>query len=558
MKVILVNCNLLIKGSRAETKMVDFDVGLLSIAAILEKNRHSVEIIDLAWLVKQGKLPIDNNFHANAARLIIKQGSDILGFNTRCDTYPFVLNVAKRCKEINPKTTIILGGPQATFTDIDTLKAFSCVDIIVRGEGELTIVELMKRLENKQDLKDINGISYRQNGRIIRNRDRELIRDLDTLPLPAYHLMEKYLSCEDKLSLSDLRIYIQVGRGCPYRCTFCSVTMLWKNRYRLRQQKNILDEIIFLNRRYKIKKFYFGHEHLLYNRKDVIKICAALLRKKIVIEWECASRIDSVDSELLSMLSKSGCRKIHFGIESGSLRIQKDIQKNINPLAVLKILKECAKYGISTILSFIIGFPEEKREDINATLELVLRCRQSKGCNPYVRLLGLMPGTALFLKYKNRLTITDFWYNLAGNLPIVKLRDNEKLIKKYPSIFSVFYAVKPKYVPIRLPYETVGVFLRLMYTYPLSFYTAIKELKLPPIEILQKFKKWAQKRILRQSKKRTVLSGLENIRSFQFFLRGIYMEKRVSSEFLDYIIEIENKNFKKWYNNLRGYDEPYF
>ena len=556
MKTCFINSNAIVNiiGKSA----VDFDVGLLSIAAILEKNRHSVEIIDLAWLIRQGKLSVDNDFHANAARLITKHGSDVLGFNTRCDTYPFVLNIAKRCKEINPKATIILGGPQATFTDIDTLKAFPCVDIIVRGEGELTIVELIKRLEGKQDLKDISGISYKQNGRIIRNRDRELIEDLDTLPLPAYHLMEKYLSCEDKLSLRDLRIYIQVGRGCPYRCTFCSVTMLWKNRYRLRQQKNILDEIIFLNRRYKIKKFYFGHEHLLYNRKEVIKICAALLRKKIVIEWECASRIDSVDSELLSMLSKSGCRKIHFGIESGSLRIQKDIQKNINPLAVLKVLKECAKYGISTILSFIIGFPEEKRKDINATLELALRCRQFKGCNPCVRLLGLMPGTALFLKDKNRLTITDFWYNLAGNLPIVKLRDNEKLIKKYPSIFSVFYAVKPKYVPIRLPYETVGVFLRLMYTYPLSFYAAMKELRSPPIELLQGFKKWAKKRMPRQSKKKTVLSGLENARSFPVFLRGIYMKRRVSSEFLDCIIEIENKNFKKYYDSLKGYNEPCF
>jgi len=527
--------------------MVDFDVGLLSIAAILEKYRHSVEIIDLAWLIRQGRLSVDNNFHTNVARLIIKQGSDVLGFNTRCDTYPFVLNIATRCKKINPRAAIILGGPQATFTDIDTLKAFPCVDIIVRGEGELTIVELMKKLEGKQDLKDINGISYRQDGRIIRNKNRELIRDLDTLPLPAYHLMEKYLSCEDKLLLRNLRIYIQVGRGCPYRCTFCLSSLMYYNQCRIRSPQNIIKEVVFLNRRYKINKFVFGHDHFLVNRKIVKKICNLLLQEKMNIDWVCSSRTDAIDSELLKKMSGSGCKGICFGIESGSMRLQKLIQKNLDLSFTSKLITECRRYNISPRLCFIIGFPEEKSKDINKTLELILKnyVSHEKFIRIKLHLLAAIAGTALFKKNKNRLVFTGFWSDMSEGLT-AHLKENLDLIKKFPSLFSNFYIIRPKYLPLSLPYEAVNTFERLIYTYPLSFYIAIKDLHFYPLEFLHKLKKWAERKKLINNKKTGSIFYTKSImKYFPLFLKNIYVQNNISFTALDYIVKAEKRKCEK-------------
>src|SRR4030042_1236482 len=154
MRICLVNSNISQKGSVGDFQVANFQRGFLGLAAVLEKNGHRVEFVDLAWLIKQGKLAINASFHRNAAELIIKQGIDILGFNTRCDTYPNVINLAKRCKELNPGSTIIFGGPQASFTDEETLKNLDFVDIIVRGEGEYTLLEIINALKENKGLAD--------------------------------------------------------------------------------------------------------------------------------------------------------------------------------------------------------------------------------------------------------------------------------------------------------------------------------------------------------------------------------------------------------------------
>lgn len=548
MKICLINSNISQKGSDADLQIVNFQRGLLSLAAALEKNGHTVEVVDLAWLVKQGKLEIDTSFHDNAARLITGQAINILGFNTRCDTYPHTLNIAKRCKELNPNSTVILGGPQATFTDEETLKKFYFVDIIVRGEGEETLLEIIDALNEDKDLVNIPGISYRENGCVVKNKDRDLIKDLDSLPLPAYHLMERYIRRNDKLLFKYCCAYIEAGRGCPYRCTFCASTLMDRNYNRLRSPENIIKEITLLRRKYEIKNFIFGHDHLLANRKIVEKICRLILSRKIDIEWTCSSRIDAIDiidKELLKIMFESGCRGIFFGIESGSSRIQKLIRKNINLSLVPKVIQECEKYGISASAAFIVGFPEERKEDINATLELALKCRQFKKCLPYIRLLSPMAGTDIFFKNRDRLVFTGFRSDMSGG-PLAELKGTMDLVKKHPLLFSVFYVIRPQYVPINLPHEAVMTFVKIIYTYPMSSYVAMKELKIKPLGLLEELKKWAKKKKLGRNKKAVILTHLENIRYFPLFLRDLYRQKKFSFLFLSYIIEKEERNCKMY------------
>ena len=549
MKICLINSNF--TEQIMPNFMVNFEAGLLSLAAVLEENRFKVKIINLYQLIKQKKIIADSFFCDNAARFIIERGIDILGFNTRCDTYPIVLNIARKCKELNPSSIIILGGPQSTFTDLETLREFPFIDVIVRGEGEQTLLDLMRLFKSYKDrnLKDVAGITYRKNDRIVQNKPRELIKDLDSLPMPAYHLVEDYFPAPDELKYGW--IYISIGRGCPHNCTYCSTGKMWQKCYRLRSPRNILKEIKFLKKRYGISRFYLGHDNFLTKKEDVIKLCNLLLQSKIGIKWTCSSRIDSIDASVLKIMSESGCQRIFFGIESGSPKIQKIIKKNIDVSVIPGRLKECEKYNIATALSFIVGFPEEKAEDLNATLGWALKARLSRNSYSYIRLLMPMPSTTLFMKNRDRLVLRDSWNHLylIGDL-IKKVSWSKNLIKKYPLIFSSFYTIKLKYFSKNLPYEAVTTFSTLLCAYPMSSYISLHELRISPLILLQELKLWGKKKRLNRGKKAITLLRSLCLRYFPAFLEDMYKQKDISIKLVSHILNLEKKNCSDIYNKL--------
>lgn len=550
MQITLVNTNFTEQIN--PNFVINFETGLLYLGAVLKKYNYEVKIINLFELIKKGRLASNKSFCRNAARLIVKQGADILGFNSRCDTYPIVLNIARECKHLNPKNIIIIGGPQATFTDYETLKNFPFVDIIVKGEGELTLLELMNCIKENRGFEGIAGITYRENGKIIQNRPRNLIKDLDSLPFPAYSLIKGYQPSADELEYGWA--YISAGRGCPYNCTFCSTSRMWQRCCRLRSPENILEEIIFLKKRYDINRFYLGHDNLLTNKEFVKKISGLLLQKKINIKWTCSTRIDSIDTELLEMMSLSGCERIFFGVESGSPKMQRFIKKNIKPSAVPEVIEECRKFNIFVLLSFVLGFPEERETDINATLELALRSRISGNCYPYIRVLMPIAGTELFIKNRNRLYLRDSWAQLylIGSL-IRKSNWSKSLITKYPSMFSNFYAIKLKYLPESLPYEMVTVFSVLISAYPMSSYIALEELKLSPLTLIDKFRRWLKaKKIIFRGEEMYPLSHRQTIKYFPAFLADLYQKSNNNLfKVLQSIINREIQNCNRIYSKVR-------
>ncbi len=552
MEICLINTNSNFIEQALSALMVNFQIGLLSLGAILEKNNHKVKIIDLAWFINKKKLAIDNNFHINAAKIITEQKIDILGFNSRCDSYPSVLNIAKKCKELNPNCIIIFGGPQATLVDIETIKEFPFVDIVIRGEGESIFPELLECLKKKQDLRNVPGITYKKNGRVIRNKENIFSEDLNSLPFPAYHLMDEYTG-NNSLS-SDCRIYISIGRGCPYNCAFCCNSLIYKRTLRLKSPQKIIDETLFLKEKYGVNRFILGQDSFLANREYVEKICELLVQKNINIKWGCSSRVDDIDHELIKKMSIAGCDGIYFGIESGSLKVRESIQKNINISRFPDILKECNKYNISTVASFIIGFPEEKKEDLNATLKLALECRQLN-CFSQLHLFAPMPGTRLLERYKKRLIFTGRWSNMSDG-PMARLQDNLNLIKKYPLIFSIFYEIRPRYLPLDLPYEIANVFFSIIFLFPITSYLIIKELKFTPLELLQAWKIYIKKLKKRKlSYKGFIAINLDIVDYFYTFTRDIYNKKKRSFDFLDVIAKLEKKRFDSIFNNPREYKQ---
>jgi len=532
MQICLVNSNYC--HIPVEMKVVDEDfkiklhfseTGLLSLGSILEKYNYQVKLVDLGWLVTHGRLELNNSYHSEAARLIVNQNIPVLGFNTRCDTYPSVINIAKKCKQLNPDSMIIFGGHQATFTDIETLNTFPFVDIVVRGEGELTLLDLMNHIKDKKELFEVDGITYRHNGQVIRNKQRVLIEDLDSLPLPAYHLMSdiKY-----KKLFKKHRIPISVGKGCPFKCSFCVGTLMDRQYYRMRKPENIIKEIKFLKQEYGVNRFFLGHDNLLAKRKPAEEMCHSFIENNIDIRWSCFSRIETIDASFLELLSKAGCEEISFGIDSGSPRMQKIIKKNLRLGLVSDVIKECHKHNISTVTSFIVGFPEEKQEDINLTLNMALNLARLPRNVIHHHLFSPMAGTFIY-----RQNIDSFVYlGLLSDIvltPLISLEENLNLIKKFSVIFSTFYMPKPKYLPQTLPYELATNLFNLILYYCNTFQIALNALNFTPLKLLQMWGEYIQEKGNR-------------LRCFPVFLKAIYKEKNLPFESLERVAESERLN----------------
>ncbi|MCX8153597.1 MAG: cobalamin-dependent protein, partial [Candidatus Bathyarchaeota archaeon] len=218
-------------------------LGLGYLAAVLEKNQYEVDVIDCQVL----KLSIDG-FRSEIA----KRKPAIVGITSTTLTYKSGLKLAKIAKEVHPDCITIMGGPHVTFWDSQALQECPELDIIVRREGEITLLELTQRIETSRSFHDVLGITYRKNGQILRNPDRPYIEDLDSLPFPARHLwpMERLREYEDVL-------YLAASRGCTFWCEFCATVRMHGRKFRMRSPKNIVDELEFLNKTYGVNKFTF-------------------------------------------------------------------------------------------------------------------------------------------------------------------------------------------------------------------------------------------------------------------------------------------------------------
>lgn len=357
-------------------------LGLAMIAGVLEKNGYSVKIID-------GQL--DNLSVRALQSKLIDLKPEIVGITgttwNRFDSF----ETANTAKKTLPTSAVVYGGPHATFAAADTLKNISSIDVIVRGEGEVTFLELVRAIEAKTGFENITGISYRKEGKIFHNGDRPLIENMDTLPWPARHLidMKKYNN-----SLFGIpAITVITARGCPMKCVFCSAGAMWGNKYRYRTTENVVDEIEYLKREYGIKAIWFFDDTLTLNRKHIDRLIREFNRRRLDITWYCGIRLDTVDRELLRNMREAGCIHVSFGVESGSQKVLDRINKRINLSQLDNVAKWTKEFGICAKAFFMFGLPEETYEDAKKTVELI---KKYKGIVDIIAISGgtsIHPGT---------------------------------------------------------------------------------------------------------------------------------------------------------------------
>jgi anaerobic magnesium-protoporphyrin IX monomethyl ester cyclase len=368
----------------AETDFPALDppIGLAYIAAVLLENGYEVRIIDaVAEGMDNQKMTESGLTRVGLSEDDIKSKieachPDIVGITCMFTSLAQdAHNVARIVKQLYPKCLVVFGGVHPTAVP-EIVLADENVDIVVRGEGELTFLELIRRLETGGDIFSVAGTITRKNGQIVENPPREYISDLDSLPFPARHLlpMDKYLYKPSYIlsySMREPRANMITSRGCPGNCVFCAVHTVWGRRWRARSAKNVVDEIQHLVETYKVREVYFLDDNVSVKKDRLLQICDEIIRRKLNIKWATPNGIAiwTLDSELMEKMKQSGYYRATFGIESGDAETSKFIGKPINFNKSREIIKICHRLGLWIHSTFVIGFPYEKKESIRATIE---------------------------------------------------------------------------------------------------------------------------------------------------------------------------------------------
>jgi anaerobic magnesium-protoporphyrin IX monomethyl ester cyclase len=324
-----------------------------------------------------------------------KQNPDILGFSVLVTSYYDALNLARRAKEENPNLVVVFGNYQATFTAERILRKYPFVDVIVRGEGEHSSLELANCLAKKRNLEEVAGLTFRNNGQVVSTPDAPLIGNIDTLPIPNREIpAAEYANEIFGVKVATKRFTsIVSSRGCPFRCSFCGCRKFARGVWRPRSVENIMKELRLLYSQ-GFRQFLFVDDNFTLNLRRVMKLCKEIKKEKMDIEWFCDSRVDNCKYDVFREMVKAGCSLLYFGVESANQRILDYYKKGITPDQTRRAMLSARKAGIDVIVgSFILGATDETRKETENTLRFALELDIDV---PQLNILNAFPGTDLW------------------------------------------------------------------------------------------------------------------------------------------------------------------
>lgn len=376
-------------------------LGLLYIAGYLEKHTsHNIEIIDSQ---------VDKLDYGSLSTRINSIMPDIVGLTAMTMTLIDVIKTVEVVKNIKNNIKIVLGGPHVNLFPEETIN-LKDIDFLVLGEGEVVFKNLLDYIDNKSMLKSISGLVFKENGKVINTGLPAVIINLDEIPFPARHLVpyKKYTSL---LSKGDIITSIFTSRGCPFKCSFCDRPHLG-HVFRARSAKNVVNEMEECTKM-GINEFLVYDDTFTMNKKRAMDICGEIVKRKLDIGWDMRTRVDTVNEELIKNLKRAGCQGIHYGIEAGSERILRILNKGISIAQAKHAFDLTRKYKISILAYFMIGNPTETINEINTTFKVM------KNLNPdYVHLTILtpFPGTKIYYDgLKTAIIKKDYWKEFSTN-----------------------------------------------------------------------------------------------------------------------------------------------
>ena len=337
-------------------------LGLAYVAGALEQAGFQVELLD-NYLLKK---PIED-----VKQEVKRLAPEMLGMTCGSVTYRRCIETAKAVKEVLPACKVVVGGWHPSYLP-ESMLQHPAIDYVVMGEGERAIVELAKSITKGEDdsaIAKISGLAYRRGEKITKNAPT-FISDLDQVPFPARHLLPMHLYSREMEYLSVKPVdTMNVIRGCPYNCAFCETKKLWGSKCRAFSPSRVVEELNHLVSDYGTKGIYFVGDNFTIHKKRTIELCREIKKSKLDLEWVCDTRVDLISRELLKEMKAAGCRTIWFGVESGSSRILKKINKQISLQQALDAFKLCREEEIRTASSFMLGLPGETVKDMETSFK---------------------------------------------------------------------------------------------------------------------------------------------------------------------------------------------
>lgn len=412
-------------------------LGLANLAAFIRQQGYSVKIIDCCAL---------NLSLADSVKTILSCNPKYVGITAATISIAKAAALAKILKEQKPNLKIILGGCHISALSEQTMVVFPQFDIGVIGEGELTVVELLKVLEEKDSLDNVKGIIFREDGILKINEPRPFIENLDILPFPAWDLLPDITKFYRPSCFGFKRLPITsllTSRGCPMRCTFCSDSPFGKTS-RAHSPEYVIEMMKFLHRHYNIKDIMIYDDTFVINKQRLIRLCKLMSKERLNLIWSCNGRIELMTREILKLMKHAGCWAIAYGIESGSQQILDFIQKDIDLAKAYQVLKWTKEEGILTKGYFMIGNLTENKESIRSTLNFIL--------NSDLDLLTLtyftpLPGSLDYMRANQYGTFNNDWHLLSfHNIVFIPYGLNKKTMHFYRRYLVRRFYLRPKII----------------------------------------------------------------------------------------------------------------
>lgn len=408
-------------------------LGLAQLAAVLEEKRVTVKIIDCTALRMDWR---------SLQEVIRQEEPNMVGATALTPYFYRALRVAEIAKEVNPEIITVLGGPHVTYLPEETLRDYPFVDAIACGEGESTICELVDCLEKKEGLSGVRGIAYRSGREAILTEPREL-EDLNTLPLPAYHLLPM-----DRYYFVVLGKFATVlaSRGCPHHCTFCSEWRFWGGTWRKRDPALIGEELELLVRKYKVESVWFGDDCFNVDPVLIQDICHQIKSRNLEFSWFYQGRADLLvrHRELLPLMREVGNRMVQIGIEAASEEELVELRKGLTLPQVKEAVELLHRNDIVSQGLIIVG----TREDSADSIIHKVRYMQSLDVDfPIFTMLTPFPGSDVYKEAKANgwLETEDYsLYDMAHTVMPTRFLTRKQLAALFRWCYCAYYTSPKK------------------------------------------------------------------------------------------------------------------
>jgi len=353
-------------------------VTLPYLAATLRADGHEVEILDLL---------LAHTTAEKIERRMDRFRPELVGITSITLNHHGASSIAEVVRRCDDRVSIAMGGPHVSFEIEGSFRELPALDFIVIGEGEQTMLELVRALEGRMDLRDVRGLALRDGERVVRTPPRPLQNDLDRIPIPARELfpLSRYLAF-------DAHASVVTSRGCPYSCIFCSAPAWTSHQVRYRTPSLCVDEIEEVAA-LGFSEISIEDELFTLHRKHFLAICGELVRRDTGIRWNAFSRVDTVTPEVVETMARAGCQAVCFGVESGNQEILDLVNKKSDLQKVKEAMRMTQASGISALASFILGLPGETEVTLKRTLEFANELREEFGSLIGFHVLAPFPGT---------------------------------------------------------------------------------------------------------------------------------------------------------------------